>query len=162
MNLITDRTLDDVERWKVLRNKGWSAMTDAEKQEWLGEITTTPSAAKGMYTHVDLNRVETAVETLVGKMRELGYIPSVATIKTDWSYKDSFWAEDAERYYRNISALRDAIIVLPDTPNAPNVGSKLDYNLANDIEKILEDIDRMCTSIPNSWYHSGEIFMGEI
>lgn len=162
MEFITNRTLGDVERWKTLRDKGWSAMTDTEKSEWLDEISITPSAARGMYTHVDLNRVETAVEVLASRLRELGYIPSISSVKTDWTYKDAFWAVDAERYVSNVAALRKASIVFPNTPDAPGVGKKLDYSLANDIEKILEDIERVCDSIPKTWCHSGEVFMGEI
>lgn len=162
MEFITNRTLEDVERWKTLRDKGWLAMTEAEKSEWLGEIATTPSAAKGMYTHVDLNRVETAVEAIASQLRELGYTPLISSVKTNWTYRDAFWVEDAERYIQNVAALREASIVFPDTPEAPTVGKKLDYNLANDIEKILEDINRVCENIPKSWYHAGEVFMGEI
>ena len=74
MVLITDRTKADVERWKTLRDKGWNGMTEAERNEWLGVIVPKPSASKGMYTHRDMNRVESAVKQISERMRELGYL----------------------------------------------------------------------------------------
>ena len=34
LNLITDRTQRDVERWRLLHSKGYDALTEAEKAEW--------------------------------------------------------------------------------------------------------------------------------
>ena len=65
MNLITDRTAADVERYLTLRNKGFANLTATEKSEWLSNM-------KGAYNYTDLNRVEDAVQYVAGKLRERG------------------------------------------------------------------------------------------
>ena len=140
MKLITDRTPLDVERWRYLRDKGWDNMTDVERQEWMGEIVPVPAATKGMYTHKDLNRVEKAVKELSERMTMLGYTHPKLVIKTDWTYTDTFWRDDYERYLGNLAALVNSISVYEDTPDVPSVKDKLNYALANEIEKILVDL----------------------
>ena len=162
MNLITDRTLLDVERWKELRNKGWNGMTEQERQEWMGEITSTPSAVKGMYTHNDFNRVESAVKALSERLTELGYKHSPLVVKTDWSYDDEVWKQDMERYLSNIATIRKTIHVFPNTPTTPTVNNNLDYMSANDIEKILIDVDTIATNIVKTQKYVGEIISGEV
>lgn len=162
MNLITDRTAWDVERWKVLRDKGWDRMSESERQEWLGEITPVPSAAKGMYTHNDLNRVESAVEVLSTRLVELGYMNEPLTVKTDWEYTDEINRDDMVRYYGNVEALRCKSTLYQNTPVTPTINQKLNHERANNIEKILIDIDDITTKIPKSWYYVGEIISGEV
>ena len=162
MDLITNRTPQDVERWKTLRDKGWNGMSDIERREWLGEIETTPSAARGMYTHNDLNRVEKAVESISRRLFDLGYISSPLVTKTDWTYKDDVWREDMERYLGNIAELRASVATYPGIPIAPSVGSKMTYSVANNIEKILMDIDSLTTRIVDSQRYVGEIMSGEV
>ena len=162
MNMIVDRTSADVERWKELRNKGWVNMTEDERREWLGEIVPIQAASKGMYTHNDLNRVERAVESIVGRFESLGYCLSSIRTKTDWTYRDAFWSADMERYYKNIILLRESLTVYRDTPNAPKVGETMTYEIANNIEKILMDIDELYVNLIKSWYYSGDVISGEV
>jgi hypothetical protein len=162
MNLITDRTPNDVERWRTLRDKGWERMTEDERREWFGEITTTPAASKGMYTHRDLNRVESAVRVLQERLIELGNRDIALTIKTDWNYTDDFWSNDVTRYFGNIEKLLNRVVPYPSTPSAPKVSQRLDYALANDIEKILVDIDDITHKRIDNRYYAGEIFTGEV
>lgn len=159
---ITDRTAEDVERWRTLRNKGWAAMTEEERQEWVGNIVPTPAASKGMYSYTDLNRVEVAVEALTARLKDMGYKSSVSSVKTDWTYQNEFWWADMVRYFGNIAAIREAIVVFPDTPVAPAIGDKMDYIVANNIEKILKDVDTISTNIQESWLYAGDLFAGEV
>lgn len=162
MELITNRTFRDVERWKSLRDKGWAGMSESERKEWLGEITPTPSATRGMYTHNDLNRVGRAVETLLARIRQAGYKVPNLVIKTDWTYQDTISVSDMEQYFYNISVLRESITVYPYTPQAPTVDKKLDYKLANDLEQILVDVDECSRSLLQAWYYSGDLMLGEV
>lgn len=162
LRFITDRTASDVERWRELRDKGWSGMTDAEQLEWLGEIETTPAATKGMYTHNDLNRVERAVDTVIARFREAGYEPPELMTKTDWTYTDTFSVTDMQRYLSNVAALRNFLVVYRNTPKVPDTNVNLNYRLANDIEKILSDVYSIATNIIESRYYSGEIISGEV
>jgi hypothetical protein len=137
-------------------------MTAEERQEWLGEITTTPAATRGMYTHKDLNRVEGVVKDIVGAVKSLGYkFPDLVT-KTDWTYKDRLKDTDMARYLGNIAKLRELIPVFPTTPVAPGVGERLDYRRANDIEKILTDVSISVGNLTQTWYYAGETISGEV
>ena len=153
--MIIDRTKQDVARWRELHDKGWDAMTAAERTEWLGEM-------KGRYNHTDMNRVESAVEALSARFVEEGYLASPLTVKTDWNRWSCPTLTDMERYLGNIERLRKLVPVYPTTPVTPTVKQKLDYNLANDIEKILVDLDDILTKIPQSVYRAGEIYSGEV
>lgn len=162
LNLITNRTPQDVERWKTLRDKGWADMSASERQEWLGETLPTPTASKGMYTHNDLNRVEGAVKSIVKMLEESGIDVPYMTIKTNWTYKDRLTDSDIERYFSNISTLRGLFEMYSNTPKAPTVRDKLNFTLANNIEKILVDVEEIAIRIIGFRYYSGEIFLGEV
>ena len=155
LGLITDRTQADVDRWRELHDKGWTNMSSAEQTEWLAEM-------KGRYSYTDMNRVENAVATLSGTLKRLGYIHPNLTIKTDWTRSDRPTREDMDRYFGNVDMLRKSIPVFPSTPTTPTTGKRLDYARANDLEKILEDIDNVSSMIPKSWLHAGDVFVGEV
>lgn len=154
LNLITDRTEQDVERWRLLQSKGWPAMTDKEKAEW-------QTALKGAYNYVDMNRVESAVEFLKNRLAEAGYYIS-PEVKTIWTVSDHPTKTDMDRYLGNVSLLRSVLPMYPTTPKAPTTNKKLDYLVANDIEQILFDVDRLLTGINQSWYYAGDVFAGEV
>ena len=160
--MIVNRTAQDVERWRLLRDKGWSGMTEAERREWLGESTPTPAAWKGMYTHNDLNRVESTVETILFCLKHAGYKPPNLTIKTDWTYTDTIRDVDMDRYFGNIETIRNLLKVFPTTPKSPTLTDKFNYEKANDIEKILLDVHSLVTNMTSSWRYAGEIYSGEV
>ena len=154
LNLITDRTQRDVERWRLLHSKGYDALTDAEKAEW-------QTAMKGAYNYVDMNRVESAVAFVANRLSELGYFIS-PEIKATWNVTDHPTKADMNRYFGNIALLRAVLPLYQTTPTAPTTSKKMDYQVANDIEKILADIDRQIATINQSWYYAGDVFTGEI
>ena len=154
-HLITDRTSADVERWRTLHDKGWSAMNEAERAEWLAEM-------KGRYTYTDLNRVESAVAVVSERIRELGYEHPRLTVKTNWTRSDCPTKDDMDRYFGNVAALRGAVAVLPGTPATPTTKGKLDYQMANDLEKILVNVDEVATKIQRAWCYAGDIYFGEV
>ena len=154
LNLITDRTQRDVERWRLLHSKGYDALTDAEKAEW-------QTALKGAYNYVDMNRVESAVAFVANRLGELGYFV-FPEVKATWNVTDHPTKADMNRYFGNIALLRAVLPLYQTTPKAPTTGKKMDYLVANDIEKILSDIDRQIAAINQSWYYTGDVFTGEI
>lgn len=130
-NLVFDRTLEDVKT--------------AIREIQAVQSGQTPSSAfmqglKGCYNILDLNRVETAVNTVVNLLKIFG-INLNLTIKTNWTHNDIFDLTQKQRYLSNISALRSAWKVYTDTPNAPT--DYKHYTYANDIEKILFDIQEI-------------------
>ena len=152
--LITDRTEPDVAYVKALSEKGLDGMSDAEKAEWGGEM-------KGAYNASDLNRVGLAVDYLTSRLRSCGI--SVATApKTDWSVNDAPTISQMRKYLADVEALRSAIAVLTTTPDVPTDMDGLTYTEANDIEKILIDIDRLITNMTFAWFYSGDIYSGEV
>jgi hypothetical protein len=155
LGLITDRTRADVERWRVLHDKGWGAMTASEKTEWSGEM-------KGRYSYTDMNRVESAVATLANQFVEKGYLTTPLSTKTDWNLWSVPTKTDMQRYLGNVATLRSLVTVYPTTPEVPTVNQRLDYQRANDIEQILTDIYDILEKTPQSWYYSGEIHSGEV
>ena len=118
---------------------------------------------KGAYNYTDLNRVETAVDYVADELVqadtdirqyatdmgvswdvafEVPYDPSdySLTVKTDWDEEDIPSATQMARYIGNLILIRDAI---PDASNAwiPDSMNMIDYEIANNIEKLLIDVD---------------------
>ena len=154
-NLIYDRTQADVNRWNALKNKGYSAMTDAEKTEW-------NAGMRGAYTpYIDYNRVETAVKALSELLGALGY-DTAMTSKTDWALTDIPTQEDLTRYLDNISKIRSLFTAAESTPAVPLDMSFLTWQEANDIEKILADTEHAIKRMLLSFWNSGESRSGEI
>ena len=133
LTLITDRTAEDV------ANK----------------------TAKGFYNASDLNRVGAAVQYVAERFAAQGYAVTVHP-KTDWTEKDIPTASELETYRQNIASLRGLIAVLKSTPETPETMRFLDYLKANDIERILLDLDTLLTNAALAWYQSGEIYAGEV
>lgn len=154
-HLITDRTKADVDRWAELKAKGLANMTEAEKAEWMGFL-------KGSYNFTDMNRVEEAVVALSERMHEMGYPHDALTTKTDWNYWSVPTRTDMIRYFGNVATIRAAIPVYGTTPATPTVNSRFNYSRANDLEKILVDVDEILTNIPKAMHYAGEVFSGEV
>lgn len=87
MNLIYDRTAEDVERALALAKKAEAGtLTDAEKTEWLAGM-------KGCYNATDLNRVEAAVQTLAAELNAAGYPTAVEPVLKGGSRLPSGYTE---------------------------------------------------------------------
>lgn len=163
LGCIYDRKYQDVQRWRCLRDKGWDNMTDIEQSEWLGEISPIPSATKGMYTHNDLNRVESTVESIATLFRSIGYnVPEMVT-KTNWTYTDTITLAEMDRYFKNIETLRKILAVFGDTPKTPDVSENFfNYSRANDVERILSDVLFAINNTVDTWHYAGEVNIGEV
>lgn len=133
LTLITDRTADDV------ANK----------------------TAKGFYNASDLNRVGAAAQYIADRFVSQGYAVTVSP-KTDWLASDIPTASELETYRQNIATLRALIAVMKSTPETPETMRFLDYIKANDIERILLDLDTLLTNAALVWYQSGELYAGEV
>ena len=135
MNLVTDRTLNDV-------------------------ITGT---AKGQYTAEDLNRVEQAVAELYGAACALGIYPP-GYFKTDWDSQAVFspqsWPTQNQmhRYLANIRHLCEGVEL---AEGLPSTMEKLTWERANRIEEALLLVYPRIGSAVQNFQYSGEIFAGE-
>ena len=153
-NLITDRTQADVDRYAELRLKYLSGMTADEKAEWETQL-------KGAYNYTDMNRVESAVEYVANRLTEAGYVV-IPVIKKNWSKTDKPTLEDFNRYMKNISDIRSALTTYETTPDAPTTRKKLSFQVANDIEQILTDVDDLISKMISAYFCLGDLYSGEI
>lgn len=151
LNLITDRTYAHVELLKKLNKKAYNNMTTDEKNSWV-----SGEAAKGAYNYTDLNRVESAVAEIAD------VFGLNLTTKTDWTLSDIPDQVDMERYLANVVAIRDACpgdVTFPPLPNSMN---GLNYQGANNIEKVLEIAYKYWLDSQEKYIQSGEIYCGEV
>lgn len=137
--LVTDRTEADASRYSELRDKGWAAMTTAERAEWVAGM-------KGAYNASDLNRIASAMAYLSQRFASAGYSVPVSS-PTDWANGDIPTKGDMDTYLDDLRRIRAALAVMDTTPSAPGSMDYLTWAKANDIEKILVDVDDLLTKI---------------
>lgn len=187
IEMITDRTMSDVELVKSLVKKGLKRMTDDEKRSFL-------SGMKGAYNYTDFNRVERVVKYLsdrlvkvpveIDNLRKELYIaldsafsvpydPSEyenINVKTDWEVSNMLTETDRVRYIGNIEHIALSLSDLPES--FPMSLDGLTYSGANAIEQSLVNLDMLLTELKKSketllintskaMFYSGEIYGGE-
>lgn len=163
MYLITDRTAADLARWQELHAKGYSGLTAAEKIEW------AQAEMRGAYNVSDLNRVGNAIVYLRDRINNYGYAVNV-TPKTDWKTGDKPTAAQLQKYLADVSTIRGAVGELSSLPEVPTriypsatgKSDGLTVEKANDIERMLSQLDSAITKMLSSWWGCGEIGCGEV
>lgn len=127
------------------------------------EADVLMGTAKGMYQDTDLNRVENAVAEISAQFHSLGISPELV-VKTDWAPPEEFslgtWVTENQmtRYLENISVIRRLFPVPIDPPRSM---SDLNWDGANNIEKIVKAAVERIAAIKQSYRYSGEIYAGE-
>lgn len=106
-----------------------------------------------------LNRTERAMEYLNQIFQELGYF-RVMEFKTDWT-NEEITPEQAKRYIENLKTLRTFLQMSGDTPPAPNTINGMSITRANDIEKILYDINFLLEALQKNKIISGVAKSGQ-
>lgn len=151
----------------AINSAGSSAETTLEETTTQLILVTDRTAAdvaaqnaKGTYNAIDLIRVGEAVQYLADILDGLGYVCPVSA-KLDWKETDWPTPSDMERYLLDVSTLRGLLTQMETTPDVPNSMEKLTHWTANDIEKILMDIDDTLTRLQSSMFYSGELYSGE-
>ena len=112
------------------------------------------------YNVSDLNRVGEAVRYLAERFTGYGYAVTVNP-KTDWTEDIVPTRKQLEPYRRNIAELRRQLTVMAATPETPETMRALNYVKANNIERILQDIDTIITNMEQAWFFSGDLYAGE-
>lgn len=155
-NLITDRTVEDFQRWRTLRDKGVENMTAEELTEWNGKM-------KGAYNASDLNRVGQALVSLRDSLTQAGYLGYVVfNVRTDWTEVDIPTVAEFTDYIKAVETVRAAMTQYQTTPKTPADTGSLDIQGANDIEKILIDIDELITKMQAARFFGGDLYGGDI
>lgn len=154
--LITDRTRGDVLRWQELRNKGFSNMTTDERAEWVAGM-------KGAYKMSDLNRVGECLNYLRDRLSLASYIPADSfTAKTDWSASDVPTGADLTYYLGCVSTVREGLSQFATTPPTPADTGGLNCTEANNIEKILLDVETLINNMLQARYFLNDLYCGEV
>ncbi len=132
-NLIFDRTAGEAAAVAALLSKRRSGetLTDAELR----------TLSRGVYNAVDVNRVSAAVNEISATLREMGYIPPDA-LKANWTKADSFTRSHILTYLAAVAAVRAAFPTSDATPEAPDISRWIDYEAANDIERLLYEVSQ--------------------
>lgn len=149
--LVYDRTQSDVDRRSFLSAKGLSRMTAAERAEYL-------SGLKGGYNASDMNRVGEALLYLQEELRGYGYSVTV-TPKTDWEIGEIPTPQQKEEYLGYVASIRDVLEVFQTTPETPPTMEKLTFQRANDIEKILVDVETVIKQVAAGFWRSDAFTM---
>ncbi len=134
IDLVFDRTQDDVNYAQSLLAKGYQNFTEDEKTLWdLGNL-------KGAYNISDMNRVNQAFSILLEQLTESGTIVTGYTEQPTWTDEDYITKDVLNIYIENLRVLRSYIPTMDDTPDNPSdVTAKMfNYVVANNIEKIIE------------------------
>ncbi len=152
--LIADRTSADVELVERLAAKGLANMSTEELAVWYSDL-------KGAYNAVDLNRVGEAINHVAARLRAAGNNIEVSP-KTDWTREDIPSPAQMVHYLEQIQKVRDVLAVYQTTPSVPSDMEDLTHTEANDIEKILVDIDQLITNMIAAYHYSGDLYGGEV
>lgn len=120
----------------------------------------TDRGSGAFYNASDLNRVGDAVRYLAKRFTDYGYAVAVSP-KADWSESDTPTASQMETYRLNIAHLRAVIAIMASTPETPETMRVLNYVKANNIERILQDLDTLITNMEQAWFFSGDLYAGE-
>lgn len=106
-----------------------------------------------------LNRTEQAMEYVDSIFKELGYYKNMR-FKTDW-LNDEITREEANRYIENLKTLREFILMPSDSPDVPTTINGMTIEKANDIEKIIFDINFVLEALQKNLVRSGVASSGQ-
>lgn len=152
LSLITDRSTSDLTLLYALRNKIKNrTATPAEWAEWL-------ESSKGSYNATDLNRVGQAIQYLADLLNSYGYSATISP-KTDWAISDIPRAADVTQYIADLNTLKNAFYGTTELPDSMN---NLTVTAANNIEKLLLEIEDYITNMAAAFVYSGEVYSGEV
>lgn len=106
-----------------------------------------------------LNRTEQAMQYVDSIFKELGYYRNMK-FKTDW-LNDEITREEAQRYLDNLTSLRNFILMPSDSPDVPTTMNGMTIDRANDIEKLLFDINFVLEALQKNLIRSGVANCGQ-
>ena len=105
-----------------------------------------------------MNRVGGTIIYIRDRLKTLGEAVNVQP-RTDWSLSDLPTYGAITEYLNNIEKLRSVMPVPIETPVS---GLLLNYEEANDIERILDYLEILIDKIEQTYLYSGEIYAGEV
>lgn len=125
----------------------------------MSEMITNRADSNTYYNYTDLNRVETKAEELAGLLTEAGY-PVKSVYKKDWTITDRPTTAQMKRYLDNVKRCAQQFYAEAGR-NLPAGMRRLDYNGANEIEKVLATIEEMITDMKAAYRRCNTFKCGE-
>ena len=113
--------------------------------------------SKGYYNYTDLNRIEEWCEYLANLLTSYSYPVSI-TVKKNWAMSDLPNVNDMERIRSNVNAIKT---VFHAYTNIPENLEYMTIEKANDIEKILSELDFLTKNMISSFRYSNTFNSGE-
>lgn len=95
------------------------------------------------YTFTDVNRVEDAMRYLQERLKLIAGTSIKINGKNDWVFGQKPRLSDMRKYLNDVTGVRSALSIKSNTPSVPISMRFLTAEKANDIEKILQDIDEL-------------------
>ena len=129
-------------------------------QEDVTHALNNPSNAtflKGAYNYTDLNRIEEWCKYLSDLLTSYNYSVNV-TVKTNWNVSDFPTSSELERIRNNVIKLKQAYFSFTQIP--VNL-EYMTWQKANDIEKILSEIDTIIKNMEQGFIYSGVAGSGQ-
>lgn len=110
------------------------------------------------YSAQDLNRVGNAVNYLSNILRSYGY-DIKANSKTDWSINDEIKISEMNQYIKNVKEIKNKYYGQTDLPETMK---NIDYEDANNIERLLLECEDRIKRMLSFLLFSGELYCGEV
>ena len=129
-------------------------------QEDVNYALNNPSSTsflKGAYNYTDLNRIEEWCEYLSTQLTSFSYPVSITT-KTDWTMADFPTASQMNRIRSNVKKIKDAYYSFTSVPSNLNL---MTYSKANQLEKVLAEINSLFNNMRNWFVYSGVANAGQ-
>lgn len=151
--LITDRTTADLQAVKSLNSVDMSTWS-------IQDVTQYLSGMKGAYNANDLNRVGQACAYLYGEFTRLGYdVTGYTPLRTNWTIYDIPTAQSMIVYITTVNALK---AIWNAVQEIPSTMERLTVNGANNIERLLIEIDELKQLLETGFIYSVEVESGEV
>lgn len=122
--------------------------------------TLVTNRVGGYYGIEDLNRVGEAMCYIAERLRAFGFDITVNP-RTNWMLTDKMTESEANLYLINLRKIRAALAMLTTTPPTPSGAAPFNMQEANDIEKILVDVEWLLNRMPFAFRHSGSFYSGQ-
>lgn len=146
IDAITDRTQADVDYAK--------------------EHPYSSESLKGMRGASDLNRIANNCKVIRDSLIANGMTVTALRQKSGWVKNERDWtkwpnADDLQRVLDDIKMLRGVYVVMASTPGVPSIPIN-SYQKMNDIEKNLDDMHFLINGMMAVFFHSDEVYSGEV
>ena len=151
MNLITDRTAADATLKKELAAIGYDNMSAEQKALW-------DAGLKGSYNASDLNRVGAACAELYALLIGAGYaVNGYVALRTNWADTARPTPAELAQYIGTVAAIKSA---LPTSTLIPSTMRRLTVEGANNIERLLLEVEDILTRLKSIYIKSGVYHCG--